>query len=147
MAKTRDVAHDTNTWYLTNTRGDHQMSDLTGLFMKILRGTTLAPEALDEPLTTCDVHEAVWNDQTSCMADTRHGCHSQDIAPTVKARQALVIRLTHGPKASHAETWPQWTSFWQREEILIRKTATRPQGRRPSNWYSLKTHFFFFYFF
>ncbi len=78
--------------------------------MKILRGTTLALEASDEPLTTCDVHEAMWNGQTSCMADTRRGCHSQDMAHTVRTRQALATRLLHGPKASHAETWPEWTS-------------------------------------
>ena len=86
-----------------------QMSDLTGVLMKILRGTTLAPEASDEPLTTYDVGEAVWNGQTSCMANTIHGCHSQDMAPTVRTRRALATRLLHGPKASHAETWPQWT--------------------------------------
>ena len=83
------------------------MSDLTKIFKKILARTTLAPEASDEPLTACDVHEAVRNGQTSGMADTRRGCYSQDMAPTVRTRRVSAIRLIHGPKASHAETWPQ----------------------------------------
>ena len=59
MAKTRDVAHSNNTWRLTNARDDHQISDLTRLFKKVLAGTTLAPEASDEPLTAYNVRGAV----------------------------------------------------------------------------------------
>ncbi len=59
MAKTRDVAHGTNTWRLTNARNDHQMSDLTRFFKKILAGTTLTPDASEEPLTAYNVRGAV----------------------------------------------------------------------------------------
>ena len=82
MANTRYVVHSTNTWRLTNACRDHQMSDLTGFLMKTLTGTALAPEASDEPLTACDVRETVWNGQTSCMANTRCGFYSQNMAPT-----------------------------------------------------------------
>ncbi len=82
MANTRDVVHSINTWRLTNARSDHLMSDLTEFLMKVLAGTMPAPEASHEPLTTYDVREAVWNGQTSYMADTRRGSYSQDMAPT-----------------------------------------------------------------
>ncbi len=110
MVNTRDVVHCASIWCTATARRDHYMSDLTRFFMKILAGTTPTPEASDEPLTACDVHKAVWNGQTNCLADTRRGCYSQDMAPTVRTRRVLAIRLLRRPKASHAETWPQWTS-------------------------------------
>ncbi len=64
------------------------MRDLTGFLMKIMTGTTLAPEALGKPLTTYDVDEAVWNGQTKLMVNTRCGCYSQDMAPTARTWQA-----------------------------------------------------------
>ena len=51
MANTRDVVHSINTWHMANTRDDHEINDLTGFLMKILRGTKLVAEASERPLT------------------------------------------------------------------------------------------------
>ena len=88
------MVHGNNTWHTANTRDDHEINDFTEFLMKILRGTISVAEASDKPLTTCDVREATWNSKTSCMADTRCGSYSQDVASFVHKIIAWAKGLT-----------------------------------------------------
>ncbi len=62
----RDVVHSIDTWRMANTRGDHEMSDLTGFLEKISTGTKLVAKASDRPLT---------RHKTECVQDGLHKRH------------------------------------------------------------------------
>ncbi len=96
-------------------RWNHQIADQTELFKKIHTGTTRVPEALDEPLTACNVRGTADTCKTACTDNTRdvvrsdelHGQHTvwPEWCQTCSSSPMITMGPSDGQSATTFQKW------------------------------------------